>query len=76
MPDPLTGDPQRLEALLRYRMPFGKYEGVRLLELPQAYLVWFQKEGWPPGKLGELMQLALEVDHNGLKPMLAPLMKD
>ena len=73
MSENLLGDPQQLEELLRYRMPFGKYEGRRLLDLPQAYLVWFQNQGWPPGKLGELMQLALEVDHNGLKELLLPL---
>jgi hypothetical protein len=66
-------DPERLLELLRARMPFGKYEGMALLDLPQAYLVWFARKGFPKGKLGEQMQLALEIDHNGLRPLLEPL---
>lgn len=69
-------DPERLLALVHARMPFGKYEGMPLLELPQAYLVWFARKGFPKGKLGELMQLALEIDHNGLRPLLEPLRGD
>lgn len=75
-PAPLLPDPERLIALLQARMPFGKYEGMPLLELPQAYLVWFARKGFPKGKLGELMQLALEIDHNGLRPLLEPLRRE
>ena len=67
------GDPERLMELVRWRMPFGKYEGVVLIDLPQAYLVWFAQKGFPAGKLGEAMALALEVKHNGLEHLLAPL---
>ena len=66
-------DPERLLDLVRYKMPFGRFEGRLIIDLPQGYLVWFERRGFPPGKLGELMQLALEVDHNGLKPLLEPL---
>lgn len=69
----LRPDPERLLELVRMRMPFGKYKGVHLLDLPQAYLVWFGQKGFPPGNLGELMQLALEIDHNGLRPLLEPI---
>ena len=56
-----------------WRMPFGKYEGVILIDLPQAYLSWFERKGWPRGRLGEAMALALTVKHNGLEHLLAPL---
>jgi uncharacterized protein (DUF3820 family) len=69
-------DPELLLELVRMRMPFGKYQGKHLLDLPQAYLVWFGQKGFPPGKLGALMQLALEIDHNGLRPLLEPLRRD
>jgi len=55
--------------LLDYRMPFGKYQGVRLLALPEAYLAWFARQGMPPGKLGMLMETALVVRSNGLEPL-------
>lgn len=54
-------------------MPFGKYKGVRLLDLPEAYLVWFQRQGFPRGKLGEQMRSSLELKANGLLGVLAPL---
>jgi len=63
--EPLA-DPQLLIELLDYRMPFGKHEGVRLLELPEPYLAWFARQGMPPGKLGMMMETALVVRSNGL----------
>lgn len=54
-------------------MPFGKYEGVVLVDLPEPYLVWFANKGFPRGKLGQLMALALEVKTNGLERLLDPL---
>jgi uncharacterized protein (DUF3820 family) len=47
-------------------MPFGQFKGRRLLDLPESYLVWFQRNGWPQGKLGRQLALALEIKHNGL----------
>ncbi|MCA9682133.1 MAG: DUF3820 family protein [Myxococcales bacterium] len=66
-------DPELLLDLLRVRMPFGKYEGLVLLDLPQPYLVWFAQKGFPKGKLGEQLALALEVKHNGLESMVRKL---
>ena len=66
-------DPVILEELVRARMPFGKYSGVPLLDLPEPYLVWFARQGFPRGKLGEQLALALEIKQNGLLPLLAPL---
>lgn len=66
-------DHQLLRDLADYTMPFGKYQGVRLLQLPEAYLVWFQRQGWPPGRLGQLMATAYEMRLNGLERLLDPL---
>lgn len=56
-------------------MPFGKYAGIKLLNLPEPYLVWFNNKGFPSGKLGEQLALIYEVKLNGLEPMLQPLIR-
>lgn len=66
-------DPAALEEMARMRMPFGKYAGRYLLHLPEPYLVWFQRQGFPPGKLGQQLALALEIKINGLEQLCAPL---
>lgn len=70
--------PVKSEDLLRLvsmTMPYGKYQGRLLADLPGAYLAWYARKGFPPGELGKLLALALEIDHNGLKPLLDPLRK-
>lgn len=62
-----------LEKLANYKMPFGKYEGSLLIDLPEPYLLWFQEKGLPAGRLGMLMQLTLEIKLNGLEYLLEPL---
>jgi hypothetical protein len=62
-----------LEALVTRTMPFGKYKGRLLADLPGNYLNWFAREGFPPGELGRLLALMHELDHNGLSSLLAPL---
>lgn len=62
-----------LEKLVRQTMPFGKYKGRILADLPGHYLNWFARSGFPNGELGRLLALMQEIDHNGLKPMLARL---
>ena len=47
-----------------YPMPFGKFKGRKLFNLPEEYYVWFKKKGWPPGKLGGYMQTVYEVKIN------------
>ncbi len=54
-------------------MPYGRYQGRLLADLPGAYLAWFARKGFPPGQLGHLLALALEIDHNGLADLLMPL---
>ena len=59
--------------LVSTRMPFGKYQGKRVCELPEGYLLWFEKKGFPNGELGSLLTLMLEIDRNGLNYLLEPL---
>jgi uncharacterized protein len=62
-----------LQKLVTTRMPYGKYQGRLLADLPGAYLAWVARKGFPPGQLGRLLALALEIDHNGLSGLLDPL---
>lgn len=66
-------NPEDLMLLVTRQMPFGKYKGRLLADLPGNYLHWFAREGFPPGELGRLLALMREIDHNGLKPLLDPL---
>lgn len=54
-------------------MPIGKYRGRLLIDLPEAYLLWFANKGFPDGELGELLKLALEIKINGLEGLIEPL---
>ncbi|MGK2905764.1 MAG: DUF3820 family protein [Desulfuromonadales bacterium] len=54
-------------------MPFGKYAGQRIIDLPEDYLVWFAGKGFPEGKLGRMMQAVYEIKLNGLEALLDPL---
>jgi uncharacterized protein (DUF3820 family) len=66
-------DPELLPKLLTTRMPFGKYEGRVIADLPGNYLNWFAREGFPKGQVGRLLALMQVIDHNGLKHLLNPL---
>ena len=66
-------NPQDLDELVTRTMPFGKYAGRLLADLPGPYLHWFAREGFPDGELGRLLALMHHIDHNGLKPLLDPL---
>jgi len=68
-------DKEELVKAINTTMPFGKYAGRKLLELPEPYLVWFNKQGFPEGKLGEQLALMYEVKRNGLEGMLKPLLR-
>ena len=66
-------DAEALQKLLSYVMPYGKYKGRVIADLPGHYLNWFAREGFPQGELGRLLALMLELDHNGLTALLDPL---
>jgi len=66
-------NPQDLELLVTREMPFGKYKGRLIADLPGNYLNWFAREGFPKGEIGRLLALMQEIDHNGLRDILAPL---
>ncbi|MFT4634385.1 MAG: hypothetical protein ACI854_000386 [Arenicella sp.] len=59
--------------LARWQMPFGKYAGRVLVDLPEEYLFWFQRSEFPKGELGELMKLCLELKIEGLDTLIKPL---
>jgi len=68
-------NPQILKDLVTMQMPFGKYKGRIICDLPEPYLVWFHQEGFPPGKLGEMIATLYEIKLNGLEYLLKPLRK-
>lgn len=66
-------DPTLLLDLVKMKMPFGKYKGTIICYLPVSYLEWFQRKGYPAGKLGALLQTMYEIRLNGLEYLLEPL---
>lgn len=66
-------NPDDLLRLVTWTMPFGKYKGRLLADLPGNYLNWFAREGFPSGEIGRLLALMQEIDHNGLSDLLKPL---
>ncbi|HVU02591.1 MAG TPA: DUF3820 family protein [Polyangiaceae bacterium] len=71
--EPVAPDPEALVRLVRARMPFGRYKGMRLVQLPEAYLVWFAQRGFPKGSLGEMLRSVYELKANGLGLVLSDL---
>jgi len=72
---PQLPDSELLKTLVSMPMPFGKYKGTILCDLPVSYLEWFQREGFPKGKLGMLLATMYEIRINGLEQLLEPLKK-
>jgi len=80
-PDPINShrifhamyESEDLLEIANMQMPFGKYRGRALIDLPEPYLLWFQQKGFPQGRLGMLMTLCLEIKINGLEHLLKPL---
>lgn len=68
-------DPDFLIQLANTKMPYGKYQGVFLIDLPENYLVWYRNKGFPKGKFGQLMESAFEIRRNGLEDLIHQLKK-
>ena len=66
-------DPEILMQLVSMKMPFGKYQGYLICNLPESFLVWFNQKGFPAGKLGILLSTMYEIKLNGLEYLLTPL---
>ena len=71
--NPNAPDPNLLMDLVKMRMPFGKFKGIILKDLPVNYLEWFDRNGFPEGKLGMLLQTLLVIKSNGLEHLLNKL---
>jgi len=69
----LLPNPEILLKLIKTRMPFGKYKGYPLIDLPEPYIVWFSQKGFPKNKLGEMLQMLYEIKLNGLEYLFEPL---
>ena len=59
--------------LVKFRMPYGKYKGIIIADLPEFYLVWYSQKGFPAGKLGMMLSTMYEIKLNGLEYLLKPL---
>jgi len=68
-------NPDMLVELVRMQMPFGKYKGRILCDLPEPYLAWLDRQGFPPGKIGMLLSVLYEIKLNGLEYLLKPIRK-
>ena len=69
-------NPQMLVELVSVRMPFGKYANRILCDLPEPYLAWFHRKGFPPGKIGVLLSALYEIKLNGLEYLLKTIRKN
>jgi uncharacterized protein len=68
-----TPDREIFEDLVRQKMPFGRYQGRLICNLPESYLIWFKQKGFPKGRLGILLSTMYEIKLNGLEYLLDPL---
>lgn len=66
---------EELRLVVNQTMPFGRFKGRKLIDLPEPYVVWFKNQGFPHGKLGQRLAVMYEIKVNGLEPMLRPLIE-
>ena len=70
---PVSGDPSYLLKLAKAKMPFGKYAGKHLIDLPEHYVIWYARKGFPEGTLGEMLASIYDIKLNGLEHLIRPL---
>jgi len=68
-------DRQFLIEVSKMRMPYGKYKGRFLIDLPEHYMVWYHNKGFPKGKMGQMLGLVYELQLNGLEDMIREIRK-
>lgn len=79
--DPAEGMREELAGYLaeleHYRMPFGRYKNHPLHALPYEYLHWFVEkgDGFPSGRLGELMEFVYHTKASGSEIVFSRLGK-
>ena len=73
--NPCLPDATVLLKLARERMPFGRYKGRCLVDLPEPYVIWLAQKGFPEGELGDLLRMLYEIKVNGLEYLFEPLRK-
>lgn len=71
-----VGNSEELIALARMRMPFGRYQGSLLIDLPEQYVLWFANNGFPEGELGRMLQTVYVIKVNGLEYLFEPLRRN
>ena len=64
---------QHLIKIANVKMPYGKYEGRVLIDIPEEYLLWLSKKGFPKGELGDLLSLTLDIKIEGVESVVQPL---
>jgi uncharacterized protein (DUF3820 family) len=73
---PVSPDRKYFLKLAEAKMPFGKYAGRRLVDLPEEYVIWFYRKGFPEGELGELLKNVYEIKVNGLEYLFKPMKRE
>ena len=73
--EPVPFSDEVLLDLASVKMPYGRFRGRVLCDLPEPYLVWFKQHGFPQGKLGRLLEALYEIKLNGLEYLLKPVKK-
>ena len=71
----MENDQKQLVKLAHTKMPFGKYEGWHLIDLPEYYVVWYNNKGFPKGELVQQLQLVYELKLNGLEDLIRNIKK-
>ena len=69
----LCSDPELLLKLARFKMPFGRFKGSLLIDLPEPYIIWFSSKGFPDGELGNFLEIVHTIKVNGLEYLFKPL---